>query len=128
MAPNVPGAPDALIDPPSSSSRSSDEQRASGCSGHSGSASSTARASVARSPAAESSTPVQRTPVDVPPEFFEYVGPSKTAGNHLYKCKSCTKRPFSTCEKSRGNLRLHIKVFCPAVLTCLVYTHFTYLL
>lgn len=54
--------------------------------------------------------------MEVPKEFFEYVGPADKDGNSLYKCLICpsgfgsTKKFISSHDRSRQNLKKPIKV------------------
>lgn len=54
---------------------------------------------------------VERVPV--PEEFFKYCGEAKKNGNSLYKCMHCATGPsktISSSDRSRLNLKKHIKV------------------
>ena len=53
------------------------------------------------------------------PNFFKYFGPTETQGNYLYQCLKCPivvdcqVKPsvlYSCCDKSRNNLKAHMKV------------------
>ncbi len=56
--------------------------------------------------------------IEVPTEFFEYVGPADKTGNSLYRCLKCppgfrsSKKTISCHDKSRQNLKKHIQVSC----------------
>lgn len=52
--------------------------------------------------------------LEVPADFFKYLGPADASGNSLYKCLHCppgvTNKSLSCHDKSRQNLKKHIQV------------------